>query len=298
MPNYIVFLVALSMTVLSCSESAPAVNMTESGYQYKVYKDKPGEIVQPGQYVYYYLDIYNDRDSLLQSTRKNPNQPITLIPKEEDAALPPNPIIDVIKLSSVGDSMGIILPKDSIPNLPPQFSDIKHIEYKVSITEAIDEATYQERADKERAAAEVIAQQLQERESEVAELVGSLIKKYNAGQLDNELQTAEGELKYLVLEEGTGPLAENGTVAVAQYYGSKLNGESFDNSFKRGRGYPVNVGAGGVIQGWDKSFPYLKQGSKAMLFIPSNLAYGEMGSPPNIGPNEDLVFYVEIESVN
>lgn len=297
MRNYIILTLALSMGVLSCSETS-APKMTESGYQYNVYKDSPGELVQPGQYVYYFLDIFNDRDSLLQSTRNNPNQPITLIPQENDPAMPPNPIMDVIKLCSVGDSVGIILPKDSIPNLPPQFSDIKHIEYKIVITEAVDEATYQERADKERAAAEVIAQQLQAREGEVAELVGSMIKKYNAGQLDKELQTAEGELKYIIIEEGTGPLAENGKVALAQYYGSKLNGETFDNSFKRGRGYPVNVGAGGVIEGWDKAFPFLRQGSKAMLFIPSEMAYKEMGSPPNIGPNEDLVFYVEIEQVN
>ncbi len=297
MRNYIVILLASCMIIVSCSESS-SLKMTDSGYQYKFYKDSSTEIVQPGQYVYYYLDIFNDRDSLLQSTRKNPNQPITLIPLEDDPAMPPNPIMDVIKLCSVGDSVGIILPKDSIPNLPPQFSDIKHIEYKVVITEAVDEATYQERADKERAAAEVIAQQLQAREGEVAELVSSLIKKYNDGQLDNELQTAEGELKYLILEEGAGANAENGTVAVAQYYGAKLNGESFDNSFKRGRGYPVNVGAGGVIQGWDKAFPFFKEGTKAMIFIPSDLAYGEMGSPPNIGPNEDLVFYVEIEEVN
>lgn len=297
MRNYNLFLMAICMIMISCSETS-SVKMTESGYQYKMYNDSPTEVVQPGQYVYYYLDIFNDRDSLLQTTRKNPNQPITLVPLEDDASMPPNPIMDVIKLCSVGDSVGIILPKDSIPNLPPQFSDIKHIEYKLVITEAVDEATYKERADKERAAAEVIAQQLQAREGEVAELVGSLIKKYNSGQLDNELQTAEGDLKYLILEEGTGPLAENGTVALAQYYGSKLDGESFDNSFKRGRGYPVNVGAGGVIQGWDKAFPYFKEGTKAMIFIPSDLGYGEMGSPPNIGPNEDLVFYVEIEDVN
>lgn len=297
MRSYLALLVSISFLLWSCGGGSSA-KMTNTGYEYTFYNDASSAVAQPGQYVYYYLDILNDRDSLLQTNRKNPQRSVTMIPLGEDTAgAPPNPIMDVMMLSSVGDSIGLILPKDSIPNLPPQFSDIKHIEYKIVVTEIVDEEVYKQRVDEERAAAQVIAEKLQAREGEVAELVTSTIKKYNSGSLKNDLKTIEGDLKYLIIEEGTGPVAENGTVALAQYYGSKLDGESFDNSFKRGRGYPVNVGGGGVIQGWDKTFPYLKEGDKAFIFIPSDLGYGAMGSPPNIGPNEDLVFYVEIENV-
>lgn len=297
MRSYTLLLFSLSILFfLACADNS-GPKMTDSGYEYRMYKDAPGSIVQPGQFVYFYMDIKNDRDSLIQTNRKNPTQAATMLPKEEIPNMPPNPIIDVLKLCSVGDSVGIFLPKDSIPNLPPQFSNIKYIEYQLVISEIVDSATYGERMDKERAAAQIVAEQLQAREGEVAELVTSTIKKYNAGSLANDLQTVEGDLKILILEEGTGPLAESGSVALAQYYGSKLDGETFDNSFKRGRGYPVNVGSGGVIQGWDKAFPSLREGSKAFIFIPSDMGYGAMGSPPNIGPNEDLVFYVEIENV-
>lgn len=297
MRSYLALLIPISIFIMSCDSQSPS-QMTNTGYEYKVYHDASGAIARPGQYVYYFLDVLNDRDSLLQTNRKNPSRAVTMIPLTEDTAgAPLNPIMDVMMMSSVGDSIGLILPKDSIPNLPPQFSNITHIEYKIVVQEIVDEAIYKDRVEKERAEAQILAEQLKEREGDVAELVTSTIKKFNDGSLKNDLKTVEGDLQYLIIEEGTGALAENGTVALAQYYGSKLNGESFDNSFKRGRGFPVNVGAGGVIPGWDKTFPFLKEGDKAFIFIPSDLGYGEMGSPPNIGPNEDLVFYVEIENV-
>jgi len=297
MRSYLALLFPITLVIMSCGSQSTS-QMTKTGYEYKLYHDEAGAIAKPGQYVYYFLDVLNDRDSLIQTNRKNPSRAVTMIPLSEDiAGAPLNPIMDVMMMSSVGDSIGLILPKDSIPNLPPQFSDITHIEYKIVVQEIVDEAVYKDRVEKERAEAQIIAEQLKARESDVADLVTSTIKKYNDGSLKNDLKTVEGDLQYLIIEEGTGPLAENGSVALAQYYGSKLDGESFDNSFKRGRGFPVNVGSGGVIQGWDKTFPYLKEGDKAFIFIPSDLGYGATGSPPNIGPDEDLVFYVEIENV-
>ena len=206
-------------------------------------------------------------------------------------------MLDVLKGASVGDSIGIFLPKDSIPTLPPEFSNVAYIEYRLSVTEIVDEETYRARADQERVKAKEIADALIAREPEVASLVNSTLDRFNKGQLTNELKTVEGDLKYLIIEEGTGPRAENGKAVAAQYYGSTYDGNMFDNSFKRGRGFTLTVGTGSVIQGWDKTFPMLNEGTKAMIFIPSALAYGEMGSPPNIGPNQDLAFYVEIESV-
>ena len=87
-------------------------------------------------------------------------------------------------------------------------------------------------------------------------------------------------------------------MASVHYYGVTTDGNMFDNSFKAGRPYPVPVGQGRVIRGWDEGLPLLKGGSKAVLFIPGELGYGAAGSPPNIGPNAELIFYVEIAEVN
>ncbi|RCK65395.1 hypothetical protein Cantr_01173 [Candida viswanathii] len=76
---------------------------------------------------------------------------------------------------------------------------------------------------------------------------------------------------------------------------------------KRGSPFTCTVGVGQVIKGWDISLtnnygkggiPKISKGTKAILTIPSDLAYGPRGIPPIIGPNETLVFEVELLSVN
>lgn len=106
------------------------------------------------------------------------------------------------------------------------------------------------------------------------------------------IKELEGGLQYKVIKEGEGasPTAED-TVAV-HYTGKLTNGEVFDSSVERGQ--PAKFPVGRVIQGWQMALQKMKVGSKWMLYIPPELAYGENGSPPKIGPNEVLVFEVEL----
>jgi FKBP-type peptidyl-prolyl cis-trans isomerase FklB len=106
------------------------------------------------------------------------------------------------------------------------------------------------------------------------------------------IKELEGGLQYKVVKEGEGasPSAED-TVAV-HYTGKLTNGEVFDSSVERGQ--PAKFPVGRVIQGWQLALQKMKVGSKWMLYIPPELAYGENGSPPKIGPNEVLVFEVEL----
>jgi len=101
-----------------------------------------------------------------------------------------------------------------------------------------------------------------------------------------------------VIEEGAGKQVTTGSMTSVHYYGITTDGNEFDNSFKRGNPYPVPVGRGQVIRGWDEGLQLFKGGTKAVLFIPGDLGYGAAGSPPNIGPNAELVFYIEIDEVN
>ena len=68
----------------------------------------------------------------------------------------------------------------------------------------------------------------------------------------------------------------------------------FDNSFSRGEPFVFPLGAGQVIKGWDEGLALLPKGTKATLFIPYELGYGETGSPPSIPPRSELIFYVEV----
>ncbi len=69
----------------------------------------------------------------------------------------------------------------------------------------------------------------------------------------------------------------------------------FDNSYKRGTPYTFTLGQRGAIDGWDVGFQRIPRGSKATLFIPYQMAYGESGRPPSIPAKSELVFYVELQ---
>ena len=108
---------------------------------------------------------------------------------------------------------------------------------------------------------------------------------------DGVKTTASG-LQYKVIKEGTGkkPAKEN-TVKV-HYTGTTIDGKVFDSSVERGE--PIEFPLAGVIAGWTEGVQLMSVGSKYTLYIPSNLAYGEQGAGQAIGPNETLIFYVEL----
>jgi peptidylprolyl isomerase len=100
------------------------------------------------------------------------------------------------------------------------------------------------------------------------------------------------------LKVGDGATAEPGKQVTVQYVGvSKLNGRQFDASWDRGEPFTFQLGSGGVIPGWDEGVKGMKVGGRRMLVIPPDLAYGAQGSPPTIGPNETLVFVIDLLDV-
>jgi FKBP-type peptidyl-prolyl cis-trans isomerase FklB len=103
--------------------------------------------------------------------------------------------------------------------------------------------------------------------------------------------TADG-LQYKVITQGTGATPSDTDVVSVNYSGKLLDGTEFDSSYKRGEpaSFPVN----GVIPGWTEALKLMKEGSVYELYIPAELAYGTNGSPPSIGPDETLVFKVEL----
>jgi peptidylprolyl isomerase len=100
------------------------------------------------------------------------------------------------------------------------------------------------------------------------------------------------------IEEGTGPEAKAGDEVTVQYVGVNYkNGKEFDASWDRGEPFSFQLGAGMVIPGWDKGVEGMKVGGRRELIIPPNLAYGPEGSPPAIGPNETLIFVIDLLEV-
>jgi peptidylprolyl isomerase len=94
--------------------------------------------------------------------------------------------------------------------------------------------------------------------------------------------------------KGKGPGAKPGDVVVVNYVGMNFsNGQEFDASWDRGQPFPVQLGAGNVIPGWEKGLIGIKKGGRRKLTIPPELGYGAQGSPPAIPPNETLIFVID-----
>jgi FKBP-type peptidyl-prolyl cis-trans isomerase len=107
------------------------------------------------------------------------------------------------------------------------------------------------------------------------------------------VKTTASGLQYIVAKEGTGPIPKASDTVTTHYRGTLIDGTEFDSSYKRGEptSFPVN----GVIPGWSEALQLMKVGSKYQLFIPSELAYQERGTPDGaIPPNSTLIFEVEL----
>jgi FKBP-type peptidyl-prolyl cis-trans isomerase FklB len=103
-------------------------------------------------------------------------------------------------------------------------------------------------------------------------------------------------LQYTVITEGTGPKPTAEDKVTTHYTGTLLDGTVFDSSVERGE--PVSFAVTGVIPGWTEALQLMSVGSKWKLFVPSELAYGERGAGGQIGPNETLIFEVELISID
>ena len=94
---------------------------------------------------------------------------------------------------------------------------------------------------------------------------------------------------------GTGAVVHSGDAVTVQYTGWLSDcGQPFDSSRTRGQAFPVTLGQGQVIPGWDEGIPGMKVGGKRRLVIPPALAYGAQGQPPTIPANATLIFDVEV----
>lgn len=109
------------------------------------------------------------------------------------------------------------------------------------------------------------------------------------------IETPSG-LQYEVIAEGSGQSPTATDKVTTHYTGKLIDGKVFDSSVERGQ--PIQFPVNGVIKGWTEALQLMKPGAKYKLYIPSDLAYGDGGAPPNIPPGAMLIFDVELISVD
>jgi len=110
------------------------------------------------------------------------------------------------------------------------------------------------------------------------------------------VKTLKSGLQYKVIFNGDGKKPKASSSVVAHYEGRLINGKVFDSSIKRGS--PATFPVNGVIKGWQEALQLMPVGSKWQVYIPSELAYGENGASGAIGPNETLIFDIELLKIN
>lgn len=108
--------------------------------------------------------------------------------------------------------------------------------------------------------------------------------------------TTSSGLQYKVINAGNGASPTATDSVTVNYEGTLIDGKVFDSSYTRGK--PATFKLNQVIQGWQQALVMMKPGATWMVYIPSDLAYGKQGSMGAIGPNETLIFKVNLISVN
>jgi FKBP-type peptidyl-prolyl cis-trans isomerase len=113
--------------------------------------------------------------------------------------------------------------------------------------------------------------------------------------LPGVVTTADG-LQYKVVKQGEGLRPTDTDVVTVNYSGRLIDGTVFDSSYDRGQ--PATFPVSGVIAGWTEALKLMKVGSVYELVIPAKLAYGKAGAPPAIGPDQTLLFKVELIAID
>ena len=132
--------------------------------------------------------------------------------------------------------------------------------------------------------------------NQIAEEANMNLEKSNAFLAENKtregvITTASG-LQYKILTPGEGEYPGPSDEVKVHYRGTFIDGRVFDSSIDRGE--PIVFGVDQVISGWTEALQLMQPGARWMLYIPPSLAYGEQGAGGVIGPNEALIFEVEL----
>ena len=258
---------------------------SDKGVRYSIIKANKGPRIKLDDVVFLHIQYSTDKDSALFNSWANGTGPITIKISKSTFK---GDLMDALSLLTANDSAAFLFSADSMFsktfNMPrPEFikagSDMK---FRVKIERVTTEEVLK---------AEEIKLQ---KEKEMEEIVA--IDKYITDK-GLTVQTSSTGLRYVISTPGTGAQAEAGKTVKVHYTGKLLDGTKFDSSLDRNEPIEFVLGRGMVIPGWDEGIALLKEGGKALLIIPSKIAYGARGAGGVIPPFAPLTFEVELVSV-
>lgn len=304
-------IVGLAVMVGAVSCDPGNVKETPSGLKYTLVESGEGEMPVDGNYLLLNMRYSDGEDSVWVDTYER--GPIPLMKQDSVWKNGKGSIEQVFMTLKKGDSVVFdITAEDLFTNtwkqpMPEGVEAEELFTFEISVDDVLDEEGI--RAWQQ----EMMAEQRKKMQEMSEEQLAKDIETIEAYLAENDIEATKTEsgLFYQIIEEGEGELAQKGDNVQVRYIGKLLDGQLFDTNVKslaeaEGIYSPqrepygpleFQIGSGRVIKGWEEGFTYLKEGSKAKLFVPSPLAYGPRQTGP-IGPNSILVFEVTLEGVN
>lgn len=309
-------LVAGAIGLQSCNPAETNFAKTKSGIEYKVFgKDGKAKDIKPeaaatayqknvGQIIALHVEYHTavnpktGKDSVLFQSRKQQFGFPVRVPLQ--AVTRKGGLEEAISLLQPGDSGVFRFNADSLSiktmgqPAPPQ---IKKYGNTMTLYVKVDTIQSQARA---MAAQQTVMQQVQvkmkQREDKQKLADDKVLQEYIQKNSLQPQKTASG-VYYVITQPGSGAKPKPGQTVSVNYRGTLLDGKEFDSSAKQGRPADFPIGVGRVIPGWDEAIPMLSKGSKAILLIPSGLAYGMNGAGADIPADSPLRFDVELVDV-
>jgi FKBP-type peptidyl-prolyl cis-trans isomerase len=282
----ILFIIVLAVSVgflSSCQDQSefPGYKKTATGLYYKFYTDVDDTLYpKVGDFVDVDM-IYATEDTVMFDSRDLP-KPMQMPMVESVHA---GDIYEGMALMNIGDSATFICNADSVltklfrfRSIPPELDSVENIYFHVKMKDIMSKEAMDAKRDAE----------MKKMESEELELRSAyLLENYP------DAEPSESGLFFISEKKGTGSKPETGQKVKVHYTGMFLDGTKFDSSVDRGQPFEFTLGQQQVISGWDEGIAMMRKGGKAILVIPSDIAYGPSGRG-SIPPFSTLVFEVEL----
>jgi FKBP-type peptidyl-prolyl cis-trans isomerase FkpA len=309
MRQFFYFAAVCMLALTACKGS---FKKADKGVEYKIISRGSGKPVGYGQFMQIHVkQVYSgSKDTILMNTWDYMSRMQTL-----DSVSTPLTYYKILSQLKKGDSLVLRMLTDSAfkdnPQQMPAFMKKGKYLYThlsvINIFENREQADSAAQAEFLQAKPRIYAKQMEQIEKDIAakksqiEADGKEIEAYLAKNNIKATKTKWG-VYVSIVNEGTGPLINSNSVASVNYTGRTLDsGKVFDSNvdpkFNHVRPYDVNISAFDVVLGWTDALMTMKKGTKAIIFVPSALGYGENGNGSEIKPGDNLVFDMEIVDV-
>jgi FKBP-type peptidyl-prolyl cis-trans isomerase len=276
-------------SVLSNFSSDENSGTTPTGVKYKIYNhNTQARKIQNGDLLTFHLIVQNHQDSVLRSTYREGKEGIKELPFEEPYFIAKEYFKEIFSTVAEGDSLSFWISVDSLANKSGYLKSNKtplgtQIKHTVKILKIRNKNEIKKDLEENLKAQKELDKQL------IDKYLDSFVKKAQNLKI---LKTDSG-IQYYLTREGNGQQATKGDTVSVNYVGKLLDGTVHSHSEA-----PTEFVIGQTIpEGLDESLSLLKEGTKAVMLLPSSLGFGEEGMGNLVPPNAVLIFEVELVKI-